>query len=59
MKLIKNILKEKHKIGCDCSYCKDIIAHSYFSFGFWTPINKSFNSWWLFFFVGKKNNHYI
>jgi hypothetical protein len=57
------MLIEKHNRKKDkeinCSYCKDLAYHSIFSFGFWTPIDKSFNSWWVFWFVGRENNYYL
>lgn len=56
------IFKEKHPRDygkCICSWCKELTNHSRFSFGFWIPIDKSFNSWWVFWLVGKENNHYL
>ena len=44
---------------CICSYCKDLENHAEYSFGFWTPKDKSYNSWWVLWFVGKQNNYYL
>ena len=51
------ILRENHEHTCDCSYCQKLNTCDSGSFGFWVPIDKSFNSWWVFFFVGKRGNN--
>jgi len=53
------MLNEKHEKGCLCSYCQDLKDHGKGSFGFWSPINKSWNSWRILWFVGENFNYYL
>ena len=57
-----SILKEKHERDVElgmCSHCKSLKISGRFSFGFWVPQCKSFNSWWTAWIVGKKHNYYL
>jgi len=55
------ILCERHEddLGYYCSYCHDLSNHAPGSFGFWVPPAKDFNSWWIFWIVGKKYKYYL
>ena len=48
-----SILRERHLTGCLCSYCKQLKYAAQWSFGFWAPLEKAFNSWWVIFLVRK------
>lgn len=56
-----SVLLERHEDsqGYFCSYCHDLLAHAPGSFGLWVPKDKTFNSWWVFWLVGKKNKYYF
>lgn len=53
------ILKEKHNWYCQCSYCKSLFNNGFGSFGFWSPIDKKWNSWRVLWFMKSKYNYYI
>lgn len=66
---MKRILIEKHndtqcgqiKLNSNppCSYCKNLESHGNHSFGLWSPIDKKWNSWRVFWLVTKKNRWFI
>ena len=54
------ILFEKHNIkDCWCNYCAGLRDRIGLPFGFWSPKDKSWNSWRILWFKGSKNAYYI
>ena len=44
---------------CSCNHCNKLAPLPKYSFGFWIPESKTWNAWWTFYFVGKRNNYYL
>lgn len=51
------ILREKHEIGCRCSFCDELKNKPTYASGFWIPADKK--GWWTIWWIHQTYKNYI